>query len=382
MKFGKITAVLVVAITLGVGASTAASASSSSTSAQVAKAKQAVQGYLNVPKTVESTPLPKKPATGQTVVYLECDNAACTLDGEGAKAGAALLGWNFKEVPFQLANPSSLISGMDGALQMQPKPAFVVEVGVPEAAFAEEIPKFKAAGVGIVVNTAGTITPDQTLLGYSKGGRYSQELGEMLGNWFIADSNGKGHALVQTFPAVAFSSQMTTDFEAVVKKNCSQCTASSVQISVVQLATDGGVSATVSAVQADPSINYVISPVFTAALGLKTALNTAGRTNVKIAGNGGQYANYEDIANGTESAWVNFSTIASGYVDIDAGLHGLAGGKYQYKQDINPPLVLVTKANLAKLGGPQAAKATGALEVPANYPAQYAALWHVKKAQG
>ena len=382
MKFERITAVFVVAITLGVGASTAASASSSSTSAQVAKAKQAVQGYLNVPKTVESTPLPKRPATGKTVVYLECDNAACTLDGEGAKNAAGLIGWNFKEIPFQLENPSSLITAMDSALQMQPKPAFVVEVGVPEAAFAGEIPKFKAAGVGIVTNTAGTIKTDQTLLGYSKAQRYAQQLAEMLGNWFIADSNGTGHALVQTFPAVAFSTQMTTDFESVVKKNCSQCTVSSVEISVVQLATDGGVSATVSAVQADPAVNYVISPVFTAALGLKTALDTAGRSSVKIAGDGGQYANYEDIANGTESAWVNFSTIASGYVDIDAGLHGLAGGKYQYKQDINPPLVLVTKANLAKLGGPQAAKATGAFEVPTNYPAQYAALWHVKKAQG
>jgi len=378
MKFGRITAILVVAIALTSGVSSSASASSSSTSAQVAKAKQAVQSYLKVPKKVESTPLPKRPPSGETVVYLECDNAACTLDGEGAQAAAKLIGWNFKEIPFQLANPSSLISAMDSALQLQPKPAFVVEVGVPEAAFAGEIPKYKAAGVGIVVNTAGTIKPDQTLLGYSKGERYSELDAEMLGNWFIADSGGKGHVLVQTFPSVAFSAQMTADFQAVVAKGCSQCTVSIVDISLVQLATDGGVSPTISAVQANPAINYVISPVFTAALGLKTALDTAGKTNIKIAGQGGEYANYVDIANGTESAWVNFSTIASGYVDIDAGLHGLAGGKTQYKHDIDPPLVLVTKANLAKLGGPQAAKATGAFEVPANYPQQYAALWHVK----
>jgi len=383
MKFGRMTAIVVVAIALVSGASASAasasaSASSNSTSAQVAKAKQIEQQYLNVPKTVESTPLPKKPATGKTVVYLECDNAACTLDGEGAKAGAALIGWNFKEIPFQLENPSSLITAMDSALQLQPKPAFVVEVGVPEAAFAGEVAKYKAAGVGIVVNTAGTVKVDQTLLGHSKAARYSMLDAQMLGNWFIADSNGKGHALIQTFPSVAFSAAMTTDFEAVVKKGCTQCVVSTVDISLVQLATDGGVSPTVSAVQADPSVNYVIAPVFTAALGLTKALDTAGKTNIKIAGQGGEYANYVDIANGTESAWVNFSTIASGYVDLDAGLHGLAGGKYQYKQDINPPLVLVTKQNLAKLGGPQAAKATGAFEVPANYPQQYAALWHVK----
>ena len=382
MKFGRITAVLVVGITLGVGASTAASASSSSTSAQVAKAKQAVKGYENVPTKILGTPLPKRPATGQTVVFLECDNPACALQGQGIKAAVAALGWNFKEIPFHLADPATLISAMDSALQLQPKPAFVAEVGVPEAVFAGEIPKFEAAGVGIVTSTAGSFTPDRTLLGYLNSQRYAEQLAQRLGEWFIADSGGTGHAIVQTVSAVAFSTALTTDFESVVAKNCSKCTVSSVDISLVQFATDGGLSATISAVQANPDLNYVISPVFSTTFGMRAALDSAGRSSVKIAGNGGEYANYVDIANGTESAWVNYSTALQGWGDIDTGLHGLAGTKWQYTTDNYPPLLLVTKQNLAKLGGPAAAKATGSFEYPANYAAQYAALWHVKKAKG
>ena len=378
MKFGRVTAVLVVAITLGVGASTAASASSSSTSAQVAKAKLAVKGYENVPTKILGTPLPKRPASGQTVAYLECDNPACTLQGQGVKAAAAALGWTFKEIPFELANPATLISAMDGALQLQPKPAFVIEVGVPEAAFAGEIPKFKAAGVGIVTSTAGSFTPDRTLLGYLNAQRYAQQLAQRLGEWFIADSGGTGHAVVQNVSAVAFSQELTTDFKSVVAKNCSKCTVSSVDISLVQFATDGGVSATISAVQANPDLNYIISSVFSTTFGLRAGLDTAGRPNVKIAGNGGEYTNDVNIANGTESAWVNYSTALQGWGDIDTGLHGLAGKKWQYTSDNYPPLLLVTKQNLAKLGGPAAAKATGSFEYPANYAAQYKKLWHIK----
>ena len=377
MKFGRITATLVVAIALGVGASASASASGKSTPAQdVAKAKQALEPYLKVPTKVLSTPLPKRPPSGQTVVFMECNNPACTLEGQGDEAAAKVLGWTFKEIPFQLANPSTLIAGMDSALQL--KPVFVIETGVPVASFAGEVPKYKAAGVGIVVNTAVS-KPNQTFLGDVKGERYAEKSAELLGDWFIEDSGAKGHALLPTFTSVSSSALETVGFTAFVGKNCSGCTVSSVDESLGQLAQDGGVSTTVSAVQANPDINYVIVPTSSAAVGLRAALDAAGRSDVKIAGASGTYQNLLNIASGTESASLTYSTGIDGYLDLDAGLHGMAGKKAQYKGDIYPPLMLVTKKNLANFGGPAAAKATGSPEFPANYAAQYAALWHIKQ---
>ena len=90
-----------------------------------------------------------------------------------------------------------------------------------------------------------------------------------------------------------------------------------------------------------------LSAVPSAVTGLSAALQTVGRSNVKIGGTGGEYQNFVNIASGTESAWVNQGTEGVGFNEIDAGLHGLAGGKYQYKSDIYVPLVLVTKSNLA-----------------------------------
>ncbi len=184
--------------------------------------------------------------------------------------------------------------------------------------------------------------------------------------------------MVVNFPSVAASAVLTADIKKYAQEHCSECTVDSVDVQLSQLANGQSVQTTVSAVQANPEINYVLSAVPSAVTGLSAALQTVGRSNVKIGGTGGEYQNFVNIASGTESAWVNQGTEGVGFNEIDAGLHGLAGGKYQYKSDIYVPLVLVTKSNLAKLGGPQAAKAVGTYQVPANYVDLYSKLWHVK----
>ena len=84
---------------------------------------------------------------------------------------ATALGWTFKAIPFKLADTSTFISAMDSALEF--KPAFVMFTGVPEAAWAGEIPKYKAAGVGIVPTVSGTFKPDATILGYGNDTDYT-----------------------------------------------------------------------------------------------------------------------------------------------------------------------------------------------------------------
>ncbi len=134
-RFGTFAGAVIAVTVLGVGASTSASsASASSPAQQAAAAKQALAPDLVAPTKLDTTPLPKAAPAGKTIVYLECDNTACTLDAQGIAAAAQVLGWTYKTIPFKLADPSTLISAMDSALQF--KPYFVMETGVPEAAFA------------------------------------------------------------------------------------------------------------------------------------------------------------------------------------------------------------------------------------------------------
>ena len=374
-RFGRISVALAVVAALGVGTSAAATAKSKSTPAKdAAKAKVALKSALKIPTgPVGATPLPAPAPSGKMLVNLTCDNPSCSITAKGNEQAAATLGWTFKSIPFKLTDIGTFISAMESALAL--KPAFVTFAGIPQAAWAGEIAKFKAAGVGIVPTVAGTFKPDSTILGYEQDLNYASAVAQMLGNWFIQDSGGKGHATVMNFPDVGVSVALTAAFKKFVGAHCGQCTVDSFDVSLVQLATGAAPATTASAVQANPSITHVVAADGSAAFGLRAALDTVGRKDVKIAGLNGGYSDYANIAAGTESAWVNASGTYGGYVAVDIGLHGMAGGKSQYKTDQYAPVMLVTKDNLAALGGPEAAKATGVFEVPTNLADQYAALW-------
>ena len=332
VRLGTISAALVLAVALGVGASPSASAASKSTPKQdVAKAKEALAPYLKPPTTLAdfTTPLPTPAPTGKTVVHLACDNPNCTLNAANIEKAATALGWTFKNIPFKLADTSTLISAMDSALEF--KPAFVTFTGVPEAAWAGEIPKYKAAGVGIVPTVSGTFKPDATILGYGNDTVYTTQLITILGNWFIQDSGGTGHALVLRFVEVPQAAWFADHFKKFVEANCSKCKVDLLDQSNQQLASQASAAATASAVQANPSVTHVITSVPSAVNGLRAALGTIGRNDVKIAGYLGTYQNFANIEAGTESAWVSQSRGAAGYNFLDIGLHGMAGKKAQYK---------------------------------------------------
>ena len=58
----------------------------------------------------------------------------------------------------------------------------------------------------------------------------------------------------------------------------------------------------------------------------------------------------------------------------------MQGKKAQYKTDTYAPVFLVTKDNIASLGGAAAAKTLGYFDYPANYADLYGALWKGEKA--
>ena len=379
-RLARIVVALAVVTALGVVASAPAGATTktkSSPAQDAAKAKAAMQPFLKIPTTLAAaTPLPAAPKTGQTLVDLTCDNPSCASTAAGEAAAAAALGWTFKSVPFKLADTSTFISAMDSALAF--KPAFVTFASLPQAVWAGEIPKYKAAGVGIVPDVAGTFKTDSTILGYSGDKSYAALAAQMLGDWFIQDSGGKGHLMLQNFPDVGVSVALTASMKKFVGANCKQCTVDTIDVPIAKLTTGQAPAVTVSAVQANPSVNYVFAADGSAALGLRSALNVIGRSDAKIGGLNGSYTDYTNVAAGTESAWINRTSGAGGYVDVDAGLHGMAGKKYQYKTDSYAPIMLVTKDNLPSLGGPEASKATGNFVAPSNYVDLYAKLWKVK----
>jgi ribose transport system substrate-binding protein len=332
----------------------------------VARAEAALAGYLKAPTSIgKSTPFPSAPPKGKTFVWLSCDIDVCADISKGAQAAVAALGWQFKSVPFQLANPASLISAMNTALQYHP--IAVGFTGLGEATWASMKPVFAAAHVTLISSGVGPVQPGPSIGGEIATQEDSRLQGQILADWFISDSKGHGHALLVDVPSLPPLTAVGEGFKAELAQNCPSCSATTIKLSVVQYGTDGGVPAVVSALQKDSSVKYVITEGSGSDQGLPSALSGAGLSNIKIAGGFSSATAIGYLRNGSAAAFIHVPQQVLGWMMLNIAALNSLGIKPATSGRV--PLQLVTDSTVTPT--------TFTEGLPKDYEAQYKALWHV-----
>ena len=149
--------------------------------------------------------------------------------------------------------------------------------------------------------------------------------GHLTGNWFIADSNGEGKALVVDVPAYPVLTAHGLGFKDTVAAGCKKCSVSTIEISVPQLGAGEYVPQTIAALQKDPSIKYVITTNGGFIDGLTAAMSAANIKGVKIAGGSATLNNLAALDTGTENAWAGEAIHMDGWIAIDIAARQLLG---------------------------------------------------------
>jgi ribose transport system substrate-binding protein len=317
-------------------------------------------------KVSVSTPLKSAAPTGKTIVYMQCELPQCALEGQGFQAAAHALGWTDKVVNFQTSNVASLTSGMTQALQY--KPAAVAVAVEDQSLWSSVIPAYQKAGVTILPFNAGPVTLSATVPADVAGPTDWANAGKLLGDWFVADSGGKGHAVFLDVSAFDVLKEFTDAATAEITRLCPDCKVTTLDDSLAQLSGNEVVPSVVSAVQRDPSVGYVLSADGPFVAGLATSLNSIGRGSVKIAGGDPDITDEQNLLTGKESAWVGQAYQELGWQVMDEELRHLEGMTIP-ANDGGWPLQLITKANV---GTPN-----NSLQAPTGYQAQFEKLWGV-----
>jgi ribose transport system substrate-binding protein len=326
-----------------------------------------VNKYLSAPTKIGVTaPLKSAPPQGKLIVFMQCELPQCQQAGAGVKAAAAAAGWNSKIISFTNANPPSLISGMEQALAY--KPAAVALTGISEAVWQGVIPAYAKAGVAIIPMELGPVTITKTVPVEISSPSDWAATGNILGDWFVADSGGKGHAVFVDVPALPVLQEYTDAAEATIRKQCPQCAVTTLNLSLAQVSDNALIPAIVSAVQRDPSVNYVLSADGTFVAGLATSLAPIGRSSVKIAGGDPSLQNEQELLDGQAAAWTGQAYGYMGWEAVDS-VSRLLEGMPIPPSDGGWPLMLLTKANV---GTP-----ADDLNRPDNYEQQFKEIWHV-----
>jgi ribose transport system substrate-binding protein len=368
-------AVLVLAACSSTGSGSSSSSGPASTSTaggstpQAAAAVASVKAATTFPTTIPAmVPLPSKPPTGKTVVYLQCEQQECGNEGAGIKAAAAAVGWNVKVLNFQAANPATLVTALKTALQYKPVAAFFS--GVPQLAWQSVQQAYAKAGAFITENFDNA-TPSGP--GVEPGRGYasaSTAIGKLLADEQIADSNGApAKSLLVSVPSYPVFVPTAKAYQSEISKDCPSCAVTAVNATLPQLLGGQLIPAVVSAVKRTPGLTYIVAVNGAFIAQLPQALAAAGLGGkYKIISGQGVALDQQNVLNGTALATVNSPLVMGGWQDMDMAIR-MAMHLPIPAGDHIVPTVLLTNANIGT--------ARNSYDVPADYAAQFKKLWHV-----
>jgi ribose transport system substrate-binding protein len=277
---------------------------------------------------------------------------------------AHLAHWNYAVVSYDPANPATFNSAVNTALTKHAN--YIVEAGIPVApAILQQV---EHAGAKLAVTAVYPIAVKPPVIVNTSADNSTQ--GNLMADYFVSDSNGKGNAVVAHVPGYAILDGFTNAFTARVKALCPGCTTATTNVTLPQLAAGQLVPTVISALKRNPSASYVVFDDGPFATGITSALAAAGLSKVKVIGEAGDSAALAALRNGTEAAWTGYSSPYATLQVVDAMFRDAEGLPIPQAQEGIQPTQLLTKANVGSI-------------TEWNYPTdalqQFKALWNVSR---
>ena len=286
------------------------------------EAKARVEAFL---QPVTELPLNEAIAapTGKKLYYVQCSVQVCAEIATGIEAAATAAGWEFETTSHQ-DTPDTVAAAFDTAIAASPD--VILTSGNPREWFAAQLTTIEEAGIPVI----SWSIPE----GYEPGDGISVNLlsnddyyfyGVLMADYAAANTaTGKIHFVgLPTFPVLSTVQQGFTD---EIAKACPDC---SVEISEVAV-TDIGTNlpgAIVSALQADPELDFIVYAFGGMLYGVPDALDAAGLMNqAKAISQAGGPLNFGFIANDQHQvAEVALASELLGWRAVDAAARVLLG---------------------------------------------------------
>ena len=370
------------------GASTAASSSAtSSADAGVAHAKAALQAASVIPQfTLKAPAFDMSKIKGKVIFSVPLTSAipyVVDVDKQGADI-AKKYGAKWIEYTNQ-GTPTEWTAGINQAINTHAD-LIILGSGIPDQLLLGPLKKAKAAGIPVEIvhteqngqldapppNGPGAAVKGLTA-GFTTGPFW--EAGRLEVDKVIADTNGKGNALIITTQEVPMSPGIVAAEKEEFQKYCPGCTYKVINVSAADWASKIAPE-TQSELQQNPGINWVLPLYDSMSLFVNQGITAAGKVgSVKIASFNGTPAVMKLIQDGNVMAMDAGENIAwLGYSEMDQAGRILTGAGVISDGNEETPLRVFTKDNIDETGTPPTPdKGYGNA-----YVAGYDALWSGK----
>lgn len=289
---------------------------------QVVMAGEFSAPYLQTPDSIGAdTPVSKPPTGSKTIAFLSCDVDVCIRSQKAGLAATEAIGWEGVAMPFN-GTPEDILEKVNAAIDMGVDGIAIN--GVPKATYAAAFDRAERAGVAIV---AGAVAdePEGPLVEVQDGIAEFTLVGELLGNFIIADSEGRANAILFDMANFPIGQKLIEVARDTINDNCDTCQARTVTTQVSEIGTKTP-SIIVSELQREPNANYVVLADSVMAAGVAAALREAGLAErVKVTGTNATMESLANVENGTEHGYVQFSTPYFAWQAVDAFIRHFNG---------------------------------------------------------
>ena len=350
------------------GSSSGASSESSGGGEGVTEAQSRLKEFETAPTKILATePLDGKPPAGKKLVMLGTEDPNNQKLQNSLKELSALVGWEYSVVSYDPANPATLNAAIDTALTQDAD--YVAEAGIPPT--PQMLTKVEDAGAKWVLTSVHPAEVKPPVIVNTNAYANDEQMGKVLADWFIVDSEGKGNVVIEHVPAYPILGGFIDGFKAETEELCPDCVVKVQNITIPDLTAGKVPGIMVSALRSNPDATYLGFDVGPFAAGVDSALAAAGLADkVKIIGEAADEASIAALKAGKHAAWTGYDPVYSTYGMMDAMLRDSLGMPVDEEKAAIQPTQILTPDNIEEAVGDAElwSQPTDALD-------QYKALW-------
>ena len=304
------------------GASDTTVAAADTSVADIATAR--VAKYLQTVTELDLGEAPSSVPEGKTVYYIACSVAVCAEIQVGVEAAAAALGWTFKTTSHQ-DTPETVAAAFDAAIAA--KPDVVLTSGNPREWFADQLATLKSMNIPVVSwSLPESYEPGDGIAANILSADDYYFYGVLMADYAVANSPNKNIRFVglPVFPVLSLVQQGFNDEIAAI---CPDCKVETQEVAIADIGVNlpGQI---VSALQADPTLDFIVYAFGGMLYGVPDALDAAGLTSqAKAVSQAGGPMNFDFIKSGRhQTGEVALASELLGWRAIDMAVSLLSGG--------------------------------------------------------
>ncbi|WP_415394509.1 sugar ABC transporter substrate-binding protein (plasmid) [Rhodococcus globerulus] len=347
---------LAIIATLGVlllaGCSAGASQAASGTTdpAAIEAAKTDTTKHM-APRAAEESQIPTDgPAgvTGKSLVAITCAASieGCVAISDAHIEAAKALGWETTIIDGK-GSPQGWNDAMTNAIALHPDVIALTAI-LPEG-IQGTLQQARDAGIKILCTQCGGSGEAQKLVDVANGDDIHSVIGTYLGDYVVAESEGKAHVLAWLYPEFEISETRLNGFKSEIDK-CAGCTLDTFEVKISEWGTT--LPDRIQALLAqNPDIDWIYSPADQTAFDAMNAVEAVGATGrIRVVGGNGDIHTYDTIRKSdVYVATAGVSPAATAWAGID-GINRLLAGEQPVESFTPVRLFDTTNADQVKAG--------------------------------